>query len=100
MCLPAVGHLSASVTDAESCRSIAVDVLMISREIKCSLSANSSVHVLMSMRSDSCLGSFGYKIQGPEPCIEIVSQLQRIFSYPRGQGAALQTNLPSVSLPD
>ncbi len=100
MCRPAVGHPSTPVTDAESSRSIAVDVLMISREIKCSLSASSCVHVFMSMRSNACLGSFGYKIEAPEPCIEIVSQLQRIFGYPTGQGAALQTNLPSVSLPD
>lgn len=73
---------------------------MIPREIKCSLSAGSRVHVFMSTRSDAHLGSFGWEIQAPEPCIEIVSQLQRIFSYPTGQGAALQTNLPSISLPD
>lgn len=56
----------------------------------------------MCMCSDARrLGSFGYKIQAPEPCIEIVTQLQRIFTHPTGQGAALQTNHPpSISLPD
>lgn len=74
---------------------------MISREIKCSLLASSCVHVFMSKPSDARLGSFGYKIQAPQPCIEIVSQLQRICSYPTGQGAALQTSHPpSISLPD
>lgn len=63
--------------------------------------AGSCVHVFMSLHSDARLDSFGYKIQASEPCMEIVSQLQRIFSYPTGQGAALQTNLPpSISLCD
>lgn len=59
------------------------------------------MHVFISKPSDARLGSFGYKIQAPEPCLEIVSQLQRIFRYPTGQGTALQTNHPpSISLPD
>ena len=66
-----------------------------------SLMAGSRVRVLTSVHSDARLDSFGYKIQASEPCMEIVSQLQRIFSYPTGQGAALQTNLPpSISLCD
>ena len=66
-----------------------------------SLMAGSRVHVFMSVHSDARLDSFGYKIRASEPCMEIVSQLQRIFSYPTGQGAALQTNLPpSISLCD
>lgn len=95
----AVGQPSTSVTEAEGSCSVAVDVLMISREIKCSLSASSCVHVFMRVQN-ACLGSFGYKIQASEPCTGIVGQPQKISSYPTGQGAALRTNLPSISLSD
>lgn len=64
---------------------ISAGVLMISKEIKCSLSACTCVHVFMSMHSDARLGSFGCKIQAPEPCIAIVSQLQRISLIPQAK---------------
>lgn len=55
----------------------------------------------MPVGSDARLGSFGYEFQACGTCLEIASRLQRIFSHPTDQGAALQTNHPpSISLPD
>lgn len=78
-----------------------LDALLISSEMKCSLSADTCVHVFMAVHSNPTLGLFGSDVGAPELRSEAVSRLERIVSYPTGQGAALQTNHPpSISLPD
>lgn len=53
---------------AQGSCSEAADVLMIWREIKCSLSVSRVRMCLHPCVRDACLSSFSYKIQASEPC--------------------------------
>lgn len=80
---------------------ISACVLVISKEIKCSLSTSCCAHVFVSVHSDASGFIWLWDSSPWALHIEIVSKLQRIFGYPTGQGAALQANHPpSISLPD